>query len=304
MAAPIGGQAPPGPLEPAADLATSLKLDSLGRVELLSALEDRYGIEIDEAVFTAATTVGDVEKIICGATDETVAPYPYPRWTRKFPLTWIRTLLFYTVILPITLVLSRMRVSGRANLEGLKEPVLFVANHVTLADHALILAALPARLRPRLAIAMEGERLRGWLHPSAGTGWFTRLRLLAQYVLVVTFFHVFPLPKRSGFRHSFAYAGECVDRGESVLVFPEGERAPRGQMRMGRFKSGIGLLAKGLNVAVVPVKLHGLYELKRRGQYFAGHGMVRVVFGRPIRFDTGREPAEIAEELARRVAAL
>jgi long-chain acyl-CoA synthetase len=304
-AARISGSAPqPGQLDPAANLTTGLKLDSLGRVELLSALEEHYGIEIDEAVFTAATTVADVEKIVRGERAETVAPYPYPSWPRMFPLTWLRALLCYTVVLPITLVLSRLRVSGRANLKGLNEPVLFVANHVTIADQALILAALPARLRSRLAIAMEGERLRGWLHPSAGTGWCTRLRLLAQYVLVVVFFHVFPLPKQSGFRHSFAYAGACVDRGESVLVFPEGERAPRGQMRMGRFKSGIGLLVQGLNVAVVPVKLDGLYELKRRGQYFAGPGMVRVIFGQPLRFAAEHDPAEIAEELARRVATL
>ncbi len=165
-----------------------------------------------------------------------------------------------------------MRVEGIAHLEGLKDPVLFVANHVTLGDHALVLAALPIRLRHRIATAMEGERLRDWLHPPAGTSWFMRLR--------------------------------CVDRGDSVLVFPEGERAPRGQMHVSPFKAGIGLLAKELNVEVVPVKLHGLYELKRRGQYFASPGMVRVVFGEPIKFDTRMKPAEIAEELERRVSAL
>jgi long-chain acyl-CoA synthetase len=301
----ISGSAPqPGQLDAAANLTTSLKLDSLGRVELLSALEDRYGVELDETAFTAATTVGDVERLVRGEADEPGAPYPYPRWPRRFPVTWLRALLFYTIILPLTLVMSRLRVAGRAHVESLNEPVLYVANHVSLADQALVLAALPARLRPRLAIAMDGERLRGWLHPPAGTGRLTRLRLLAQYVLVVTFFQVFPLPKQSGFRQGFAYAGACVDRGESVLIFPEGERAPRGQMQMGRFKSGIGLLARGLGVPVVPVKLDGLYELKRQGRRFAGPGMIRVVFGPPVRFAPERAPAEIAEELARRVAAL
>ncbi|MDQ3666803.1 MAG: AMP-binding protein [Acidobacteriota bacterium] len=288
-------------------LTTDLKLDSLGRIELLSALEERYQIEIDEAAFTAATTVDDVERIIRGEMEERVASYPYPKWTGRFPVTWIRALLFYALILPITRLMSRMRVEGighLAHLDLLKEPALFVANHVTLGDHALILAALPRRLRHRTAIAMEGERLREWLHPPAGTSWFMRLRLLAQYLLVITFFHVFPLPRRSGFRRSFAYAAECVDRGESVLVFPEGKRAPRGQMHLSSFKPGIGLLAKELNVTVVPVKLHGLYELKRRRQYFASPGMVRVVFGEPIKFDARMKPAEIAEELKRRLAAL
>ncbi|HEX8128504.1 MAG TPA: AMP-binding protein [Pyrinomonadaceae bacterium] len=304
-AARLSGDAP-ARLDASANLATDLKLDSLGRVELLSALEDRYQIEIDEAAFTAATTVEDIEKLVRGETpDESrAAPYPYPRWSRTAPVRWLRVFLFYTIILPITLVMSRMRVEGRKHLDALASPALFVANHVTLADHALILAALPVRLRHRLAIAMEGERLRGWLHPPEGTSLFTRLQLLAQYGLVTTFFNVFPLPKRSGFRRSFAYAGACVERGESVLVFPEGERAPRGQMRMSPFKTGVGVLAEELGVPVVPVQLRGLYELKRRKQYFAPRDQVAVVFGEPLNFEAGVEAAQVAAELERRVAGL
>lgn len=303
-AARISGSMLSNGIEPSANLTTDLKLDSLGRVELLSALEDRFGVEIDEGAFTAATTVEELEQIVDGKIDEKVTPYPYPKWTRRFPLTWIRPLLFYTIILPLTLLMSRMRVGGRAHLKKLNSPALFVANHITLTDHALVLAALPVRFRHRLAIAMEGEYLRGWLHPPAGTSSFVRLRLLAQYALVNTFFQVFPLPKKSGFRRSFAYAGECVDSGQSVLVFPEGERAPRGQMRMSKFKTGTGLLAKELNIPVVPVKIHGLYELKERRQHFAAPGMVRVVFGEPVSFDAQAQAQEIAVELERRVAAL
>ena len=279
---------------------SDLQLDSLARVELLSTLEDRYQISIDEAAFTAATTIGDVQKVIRGEVeDHAVAPYPYPRWTRWRLVKLIRIFLFYTIILPITRVMSRMRVAGKTNLDQLSGPALFVANHVTLGDHALILAALPIRRRHRLAIAMEGELLRNWLHAPAGTSLPLRLRWLAQYFLINTFFHVFPLPKKSGFRRSFAYAGNCIDRGESVLVFPEGKRAPRGQMHMGHFKPGIGVLTQALNVPVVPVTLEGLYELKRRKQYFADTGMVRVVFGAPVTFNAETSPTTIAQELER-----
>lgn len=281
---------------------SDLQLDSLGRVELLSSLEDRYQISLDEAAFTAATTVGDVQKLVRGEIHEqNIAPYPYPNWTRWRIVKLIRFVLYYTIILPITHVMSRMSVAGRENLNQLTGPALFIANHVSLADHALILAGLPFRLRHRLAVAMEGEILRNWLHPPAGTSLSLRLRWLAQYFLVNLFFHVFPLPKKSGFRRSFAYAGECIDRGISVLVFPEGTRAPRGQMQMGHFKAGIGLLAQALNVPVVPIRLEGLYELKRRKQYFADRNMVRVIFGKPITFPTDATPASITEDLEHRV---
>jgi long-chain acyl-CoA synthetase len=287
----------PTTLDPATRLA-DLQLDSLGRVELLSALEDRYQVSLDEAAFTAAATVGDVQNLLRGELEqETPRPYPYPTWSRWWPVRLIRFALFYTIIVPIVYLLSRLQVAGREHLKKISGPVLFVANHVTLGDHALVLAALPFHLRHRLAIAMEGELLRDWIHPPAGTDLFTRLRWLAQYFLVNLFFHVFPLPKQSGFRRSFAYAGECVDRGESVLVFPEGKRAPRGQMHMGHFKPGTGMLAKALNVPVVPVKLEGLYELKRRQQYFADPGMVRVAIGAPVTLDRDASPASIAQEL-------
>ena len=144
---------------------------------------------------------------------------------------------------------------------------------------------------------MEGELLRNWLYPPADTDLITRLRWLAQYFLVNVFFRVFPLPKQSGFRRSFAYAGECIDRGESVLVFPEGTRAQRGQMHMNHFRPGIGILAQALRVPIIPVKLDGLYELKRRQQYFANPGMVRVLIGAPVTFTQNTEPITIAKEL-------
>jgi long-chain acyl-CoA synthetase len=62
-------------LDQSAKLADDLKLDSLGRVELLSALEDRYQIELDEAAITAATTIGEIEQLVRKESVESIA-YP------------------------------------------------------------------------------------------------------------------------------------------------------------------------------------------------------------------------------------
>jgi long-chain acyl-CoA synthetase len=289
-------------VDPSATLAMDLKLDSLGRVELLSALEERYQVEIDEAAFTAATTVGEIEKIIREGPRDVASGYPYPRWAQRFPMTWVRLVCLYLVVLPIARLMSRARVKGRERLGGLRGPALFISNHISMVDHGLILLALPGRYRRRLAIAMEGERLRGWRHPPAGTGWFTRLRLRIQYALVVTLFNVFPLPQKSGFRRSFAYAGEAVDRGYSVLVFPEGRTTEDGQMQP--FMGGTGLLASDLRLPVVPVRIDGLFELKRQKRYFARSGEVSVTIGGPVGFGHGEEPAQITRELESQISNL
>jgi long-chain acyl-CoA synthetase len=301
LAARAGGAAPAA-LDPEASLSADLKLDSLGRVELLSALEDRYQIEIDEASFTAATTVGDVERIVSegGGPSPEAAEYPYPAWTQSAPVRWLRVAIFYTVVLPITSLLCWVRVSGADSLRGLRGPALFVSNHITYFDHALILSALPGRFRRHLAIAQEGERLRWWRRPPVGTPWHRRLRWLAQYFLVVLIFNTFSLPKASGFRRSFAYAGESVDRGYSLLVFPEGTRAEAPGMNP--FMGGIGVLASQLGLSVVPVRIDGLLELKLSGRrgFTAPHN-VTVRFGEPVTYPRGEDPARITSDLERRV---
>ncbi|HEY0171394.1 MAG TPA: lysophospholipid acyltransferase family protein, partial [Pyrinomonadaceae bacterium] len=199
-----------------------------------------------------------------------------------------------------TSLLCWARVVGRENLRGVRGPVLFVSNHITYFDHALIMSALPGRFRRRLAIAQEGERLRWWRRPPTGTPLPKRLRWLAQYFSVVTVFNTFSLPKASGFRRSFAYAGESVDRGYNLLVFPEGIRADA--PGMSPFRGGIGVLASKLAIPVVPVRIDGLLELKLSGRRgFTSPHNVTVRLGEPVTYPADEDPAQIAADLERRV---
>lgn len=300
-----------------ANLATDLKLDSLGRVELLSALEDRFQVELDETAFTEATTLGDIERLLQQAQPQRAKPpqageetdnqamqsrYPFAEWAFRFPATWARWLVLYLLILPASRLFGWARVRGREHLYDLNEPVLFVANHIAQLDAGLILAAVPARFKRRFAVAMQGERLRGFRYPPREMNWLRRLVARIKYVLVVAFFNVFPLPHDSGFRRSFDFAGKLADRGYHLLVFPEGRRTEDG--RMSEFRRGTGLLVEGLQVKVVPVKIEGLFELKRRKRFFALPGQLTITFGAPVRYAQGEDADFITRDLQRRVAEL
>jgi len=282
-------------------LDSDLGLSSLDRVELLSALEDRYQVDLSETSFVTVNTVGDLERMLHGQ----MAPravYHYPRWVQRWPVTWFRFVTDCLLLLPSVYILGWPRIDGRENLRGLRGPVLVVCNHIADVDGGFVKAALPARLRHRLAIATGGEALEVLRTPPASRNLLLRLYDRALWMLGVSLLNLFPLPREAGFRESFAFAGETVDRGYSVLLFPEGRHTEDGKMRP--FRSGIGLLANNLRIPVVPMRIDGLFELKRAGKRFARPCAIRVKIGMPVQFEQGSDPQWIAGELWKKVEEL
>src|SRR5438067_3171801 len=290
-----------GELRPNADLEADLNLSSLDRVELLGALEDRYQIDLSETRFAAVNTVGDLERILHGRKFSRTR-YHYPRWVRRWPVAWIRLAAHYLLLRPAIFLLGWPRVEGRENLTGVKGPVLVICNHISDVDGGFVLTALPARLRHRLATATGGEALEALHTPPSSRNFLLRLWDRVTWVLGVSLLNLFPLPREAGFRESFAFAGELVDRGYSVLVFPEGRHTTDGKMQP--FRAGIGLLANNLRVPVLPMRIDGLFELKQAEKKLARPWQVRVKIGSPIRFAPDSDPQWIARELQKAVEQL
>jgi len=285
-----------------ANLHSDLGLSSLDRVELMSALEDRYQLDLSETRFSAVRTVGDLERMLREKSDLShvtknlaQAGYHYPSWTLHWPVTWLRFLADYLLIWPAMMLLGWPRIKGRENLRGVKGPLLVVSNHVGDVDGGFILTALPARFRHRLATATGGEALEALRSPAPDRNFFLRIYDRVQWVLGVSLLNLFPLPREAGFRRSFAYAGEAADRGYSVLVFPEGKHTKDGKMNP--FRAGIGLLAANLGIPVLPMRIDGLFEVKQSGRKFAAPWKICVWIGSPMRFEAGTAPETIAAQL-------
>jgi long-chain acyl-CoA synthetase len=321
-------------------LSEDLHLDSLGRVQLQSLLEQRLGLELEDDAIAGVETLGDLRTMVENeaGTDhlsraaynvvkrslvaehsaevesgepprqkatkgrELSAPeHTYPQWPWAWPMSAIRVAFIEVVMRPLVWLLASPRVVHQTG-ELPQGPLLIIANHVTAYDGALVLYALPPRLRRRMAIAMSGEVLmdlrRGRNQDSA------MLNLLAPvgYWLVTALFNVFPLPRLRGFRKSFAHAGEAMDRGYSVMIFPEGHRSRDGKLQP--FRPGIGLLAQESRVPVVPVALIGLGELRAAKARWFRSGQLEIRLGEVVPVDEESEPAELTsrfEESIRRL---
>jgi long-chain acyl-CoA synthetase len=276
------------------NLEADLNLSSLDRVELLGALEDRYQVDLSETRFATLKTVGDLESMLQGKLPPRT-PYHYPAWVQRWPTTWVRLTAHYLLLRPAVFLLGWPRITGRENLRGLRGPVLVVCNHIDDVDVGFVQTALPAHFRHHLATATGGEALEALRIPPLGRGFLGAAYDRMKWILGVSLLNLFPLPREAGFRESFAFAGESVDRGYSILVFPEGHHTTDG--KIAPFRAGVGLLAKNLAIPVVPMRIDGLFDLKQARKRFALPGKIKLKIGTPLRFPSAYEPATIATEL-------
>ena len=320
----ITGEAPPTG-DDSLRLAEDLHLDSLGRVQLAAAVEQKLGMPPESGWFDQVETLGQLRKLVGGGHSSSesfvspaltgvhsasalspkapfapatvnVAPgYIYPLWPWSLPVRMVRAIFTEGIVQPLVWLLGNPRIVG--HVSPAKTPMLIVANHVTAYDGPLLQHALPGPMRRNIAAAMSGEMLEDFRHfrtPGKGARRFLPFGPAAWFLLTALF-NVFPLPRSRDFQRSFAHAGQALDRGFNVLVFPEGTRSADGELA--RFRPGIGLLVRQSNVPVLPVAIRGLGELKARGSGWFRSGKVEVRVGTPIRFAPQTSETEITEQL-------
>ena len=149
----------------------ALGLSSLERVELMMALEEAFQVTIDEGRFSAARTVADLDALtrpLEAAGPVTIAAteaIEFPSWNRSLAARALRRASLPTWILPLGRIFANVDVRGLEHLESLEGPVIFAANHQSHLDTPVILDALPARWRYRVAPAMAKEFFKAHFYP-------------------------------------------------------------------------------------------------------------------------------------------
>ncbi|HET9280704.1 MAG TPA: AMP-binding protein [Candidatus Angelobacter sp.] len=290
-------------LNPEAHLENDLNLSSLDRVELMSAIENRYQVDLGDRELSKVNTVADLENLLKKTAPETKkADYPYSRWAQSWPVRMIRVGVYHAITLPYIMVMARPKIIGRERLKNFRGPALIISNHIAQIDIGFLMAALPMRLRNRLGVAMQGEQLRAMRHPPRNWFFLKRWWEQLQYALIAAFFNVFSMPQRAKYREAFRYAGDLADHKYNVVIFPEGRRTETGEMAP--FRSGIGLLATQLNLPVIPMRIDGLFPFKIAKKHYAPPHAVQVRIGDPVKFDATDDPEEIAKQLQKIVQAL
>jgi long-chain acyl-CoA synthetase len=275
------GRVAPETVRPESDLALDLHLDSLSLLVLALHLEEELGVVVDEADLARARTCAEVGALVERQQAAPSQSPPQPRWALHPAVRPLRGALQAAVLLPACARVCRpFEVRGAAHLRGLSLPALFVANHASHLDTPSVLRALPPRIRRRVAVA-------------AAADYFYRNRWIGGALSLL--WNTFPFCREGPVRASLAYCGELIDAGWSILLYPEGTRSATGELQP--FKSGIGLLARELQVPVVPIAIEGTYRVLPKGGRRPHAGPVTVRIGRPVIVARGADSVAISTDL-------
>ncbi len=288
MLSPLCGMAA-GSIRGSHRLVQDLGLDSLGLVELITGLSAGFHIAINrEDFFGRDLTVDEVAGMVVnggGENREPAAPY-----TPSAPSRGLMALTrgLSRLALPAFIrTRFHMEIRGTEALEeisrGMKrEGHLVLANHASHLDTPSIFSALPLSVRGRLVAA-------------AASDYFFNPDEKLRHLLMAGQLRLFPLDRRSDPRGYFATVAMLLDRGDSVLLFPEGTRSRNGEL--GRFHPSVGKLVKTMGAPVIPVCLFGTHEVWPASEKRPGSGRMAVKLHPPISFPRSFTPYEIRDRL-------
>ncbi len=257
-------------ITPDMTLGDDLNLDSLSRVEMLSAIEADLGVYLDESQIGPETTIRQLQTVLEeGASNPPVTQFP--EWGMRWWCRMVRGFIQRGLMFPILKLPYGMKVTGQEHLRDLDGPVLFASNHSLGLDNPLIIEAIPSNWRRRLAIA-GAARL--WKNP-------------VLWVVNPLLGNGFPLAQEGAIRPSLENMGKIIDKGWSVLIYPEGQLTIGGPIKP--FMGGTGLVAVEGRLPVVPLRLHiNRLGSPTRFPVFK-RGSVEIRFGKPLTFSPGTD---------------
>lgn len=207
---------------------------------------------------------------------------PFPTaWARTGPGRIARELIHAAGFAHLTRFEVDIHAHGLDVLDDLERPVVFVANHTSHLDTAVIRTVLPLEWRDRLAIGAAADYF-------FDVWW----RGIATSLL----FNGFPVERGSGLRAA-RLALSLLKQGWSILIYPEGGRSEDGWI--GSFKGGGAWLAVEAGVPVVPVAFRGNFQAmpKGRGWPAKGRPPVSIRFGSPVHPDPGERASAFNERI-------
>jgi long-chain acyl-CoA synthetase len=281
-------------IRPTHNLELDLGLDSMQRIELLTALEQQLGGDVPESQLAEIYSVRDLidASLASAGRGEGQARAAEPAWSTILsePATDpdvlalaslnifadIPFFLLGRLIYLFALDRFHLKMRGLENLPE-KGPFLLCSNHQSYVDPLVMAGMLPWRLF-RYTFALGTSDI-------FGKGFMRRLARWIRTVVLDPDANLIPA-MRAGF---FG-----LSNGRILVLYPEGERTNNGNPTV--FRKGAAILSIHAQAPIVPVAIEGFYEAWPRHKKFPKFANLQLTFGKPIQPPPVNEASEAAYE--------
>jgi 1-acyl-sn-glycerol-3-phosphate acyltransferase len=179
----------------------------------------------------------------------------------------LRLLFFATIVRLVVLLIIGLRIIDLNRLPKVG-PAIICANHNSHLDTMVLMTIFPLRLL-------------GILRPVAAAEYFLKSRFLAWFALHII--KIIPLERKKSncTEHPLAKCSEALERGEILIIYPEGSRGE--PESLASFQSGIAHLAKlHPEVPIYPVFIYGLGKVLPKGEMILVPFFCDLAIGEPI----------------------
>lgn len=271
---------PPDVIRPSDNLELDLGLDSMRRVELLAAVEQELGGDIEESQLAGIYTVRELLDAVLAsaASGKQASKQQFTGWSsvlREDPtdpavlaITKPRFLTDRVIYRIARLIRLVWRIRSSISVEGVENippqgGYLLCSNHQSFLDPAILLAILPLPIIQRLFAVGTSEIF--------GSGIMLRVARIMRTVVVDPDAHLVPAMRAGAF-------GLRHDMG--LVLYPEGERSIDGTPKT--FKKGAAILSIHLQVPIVPIAVEGIYDSWPRGKPFQKLAPIKIKIGAPM----------------------
>ena len=269
---------------------TDLALDSLDKVSLQDFIERTFGTSVGADEMPGFPTVEALARHV--AAQKTRMEAEDVDWhqllheeadalclpTADFAYRFISRLFKWYFRLYNTL-----SIKGQKNIPA-KGACILAPNHQSFVDGPLTLSGLPWRALGEYFFYATEEHVRG-----------EKLRRMAAKSNIIVM-------ERANLKNSILKLAKVLREGHRIVIFPEGARTHDGDMVP--FKKTFAILAKELDVPIVPVCICGAYEALPRGSRFMSPKHIEVTYLPQIKPSAGQTYEELSKQTQNAIEAV
>lgn len=282
---------PESVIVPRSHLHLDLGIDSIGKMDVIGAVEARFNMQIDVDKAANVTRVADLLKLVGDRQPKGAPRKILAAWQNRLADTDSGSKLgqekLPRSLRPVRWMVRggvgafmnsyvRVRARGRENLPQ-TGPFILAPNHSSHLDSPSVLTAV-------------GGKRRVWVAGAEDYFFDTALKRLVFGRCLDTI----PFDRRADGVLGLRRCAEALTRGEGLLIFPEGTRSTTGVMQP--FKIGVAVLSLTKNAPIVPVYIDQAYDLMPKGGRWIKPGTITVTFAPPI------YPPDVTDEMDRHQA--